>query len=53
MDNCYVEIATNVGWFYYFLLAKLNTVEKQMLLALTMLKMLEFVHFYMMMINNE
>ena len=34
-----------------FLLAKLNTVEKQTFLALTMLKTLDFMQFYM--INNE
>ena len=52
MDNHFVEIVTNLGWFCEFLLAKLNTVEKRTFLVSTMLKILDFVQFYMIMINE-
>ena len=35
--NRFVEIATNLGWFCQFLLAKLNTLEKERFLVLAML----------------
>ena len=50
VDNRFIEISTNLG---QFLLAKLNTVEKQTFLTLAMLKILDFVYFYMIMTNNE
>ena len=47
-----IAMPRNSNLHWSVTLVKLNTVEKQTFLALTMLK-LDYVQFYMIMVNNE